>query len=143
MKASLLYRIAAGILVLFFLGHTFGFRQTNPPFGVDAVVAAMQSVHFDLQGSSRTYWDLYSGLGFSSSAYLLFFAVLAWQLGSLPAATLAPMRVITWAFAVCFAAVTIVCVRYMFIIPAGFCAATTVCLAAAARRSGVPARPET
>jgi hypothetical protein len=143
MKASLLYRIAAGILVLFFLGHTFGFRQTNPPFGVDAVVAAMQSVHFDLQGSSRTYWDLYSGLGFSSSAYLLFFAVLAWQLGGLPAATLASMRVITWAFAVCFAAVTIVCVRYMFIIPAAFCAATTVCLAAAARRSGVPARPET
>ena len=66
MKASLLYRIAAGILVLFFLGHTFGFRGTNPPFGVDAVVAAMQSVHFDLQGSSRTYWDLYSGLGFST-----------------------------------------------------------------------------
>ena len=96
MKASLLYRIAAGILVLFFLGHTFGFRQTNPPFGVDAVVAAMQSVHFDLQGSSRTYWDLYSGLGFSSSVYLLFFAVLAWQLGSLSAATLASLRVITW-----------------------------------------------
>ena len=48
MKASVLYRIAAGILVLFFLGHTLGFRGTNPPFGVDAVVAAMQSVHFDL-----------------------------------------------------------------------------------------------
>jgi hypothetical protein len=143
MKASVLYRIAAGILVLFFLGHTFGFRGTNPPFGVDAVVAAMQSVHFDLQGSSRTYWDLYSGLGFSSSVYLLFFAVLAWQLGGLPAATLASLRVITWAFALCFAAVTFVCVRYVFIFPVGFCAATTVCLAAAAWRSGPSPRPET
>jgi hypothetical protein len=142
MKASVLYRIAAGILVLFFLGHTLGFRGTNPPFGVDAVVASMQSVHFDLQGSSRTYWDLYSGLGFSSSVYLLFFAVLAWQLGGLPAATLASLRVITWAFALCFAAVTVVCVRYVFIFPVGFCAATTACLAAAAWRSGVPARPE-
>jgi hypothetical protein len=50
--------------------------------------------------------------------------------------------VITWAFALCFAAVTVVCVRYVFIFPVGFCAATTVCLAAAAWRSGVPARPE-
>jgi hypothetical protein len=141
MKASLLYRTAAIILILFFLGHTIGFRGTNPPFGVDAVVAAMQSVHFDLQGSTRTYWDLYSGLGFSGSVYLVFFTVLAWQLGGLPPATLASMRVITWAFALCFAAVTIVCLRYIFIVPVIFSAATALCLAAAAWRSTQPDAP--
>ena len=57
MKASLLYRFAAVLLVLFAAGHTLGFRQSDPAWGVDALLASMRSIHFDLGGFSRTYWE--------------------------------------------------------------------------------------
>ena len=57
MKASLFYRIASVLLVLFAVGHTFGFRQNNPDWGVDAVLGLMRSVRFDALGFNQTYWD--------------------------------------------------------------------------------------
>ena len=54
MKASLFYRIAAVLLLLFAVGHTLGFRQSDPTWGVDTLLGSMQSIHFDVQGFSRT-----------------------------------------------------------------------------------------
>ena len=56
MKASMFYRIAAVLLLLFAVGHTLGFRQSNPKWGVDALLGSMRSIHFDVQGFNRTYW---------------------------------------------------------------------------------------
>jgi len=70
--------------------------------------------------------------------FLLFAAVLAWQLGSLPAETLARLRGTAWAFALCFAAVTVLSWRYFFIAPIVFSIVITVCLIAAAWRSAKP-----
>src|ERR1051325_12171532 len=106
MKASILYRVAAVLLLLFAAGHTFGFRQSDPTWGVDALLASMRSIHFDIQGFNRTYWDLFVAAGFLVGALFLFAAILAWQLGGLPAATLATMRSTAWAFTLCFAVVT-------------------------------------
>jgi hypothetical protein len=92
----------------------------------------MRSIHFDVQGFSRTYWDLFLGAGFSVGVFYLFATILAWQLGGLPAATLALMRGPAWAFAVCFAAITVVSWRYLFILPIAFSMAITLCLTAAA-----------
>jgi len=132
MKASIFYRIAAVLLLLFAVGHTLGFRESDPKWGVDALLASMQSIHFDLQGFNRTYWDLFVGAGLFVSVFLLFAAVLAWQLAGLPAATLALMRGTAWAFALCFAAITVVSWRYLFIIPIAFSILITLCLTAAA-----------
>ena len=132
MKASTLYRLAAALLLLFAIGHTLGFRQSDPKWGVDALLASMRSIHFDMQGFNRTYWDLFEGAGFAVSVFYLFAAILAWQLGGLPTATLALMRVTAWAFALCFAAITVVSWRYLFIIPIAFSIAITLCLTAAA-----------
>jgi hypothetical protein len=98
-KASLFYRIAAVLLLLFAVGHTLGFRQSDPTWGVDTLLGSMRSIHFDVQGFSRTYWDLFVAAGFSVGVFYLFAAVLAWQLGGLPAETLAGMRVTVWALA--------------------------------------------
>src|ERR1700721_1537933 len=106
MKASPFYRIAAVLLLLFAVGHTLGFRQSDPRWGVDALLASMRSIHFDMQGFNRTYWDIFLAAGFSVGVFYLFAAILAWQLGGLPAETLARMRGTGWAFAVCFAAIT-------------------------------------
>lgn len=132
MKASVLYRIAAVLLLLFAVGHTLGFRQSDPAWGVDALLGSMRSIHFEVQGFSRTYWDLFVAAGFSVGVFYFFAAILAWQLGGLPAATLALMRGIAWAFALCFAAITVVSWRYLFILPIVFSITITLCLTAAA-----------
>ncbi len=132
MKASLFYRIAAVLLLLFAAGHTFGFRQSDPTWGVDTLLGSMRSIHFGVQGFSRTYWDLFLAAGFSVGVFYLFAAVLAWQLGGLPAETLAAMRLTRWALALCFAAITVVSWRYLFILPIVFSILITGCLTVAA-----------
>ena len=132
MKASWLYRIAAVLLLLFAAGHTFGFRQSDPAWGVDTLLSSMRSIHFDVQGFNRTYWDLFVAAGFSLGVFYLFAAVFAWQLGRLPAGTMADMRVTVWAFALCFAAITVVSWSYLFVLPIAFSILITVCLTAAA-----------
>ena len=132
MKASIFYRIAAVLLLLFAVGHTLGFRQSDPAWGVDALLGSMRSIQFEVQGFSRTYWDLFEAAGFSVGVFYLFAAILAWQLGGLPPATLALMRGTAWAFALCFAAITVVSWRYLFILPIAFSIVITLCLIAAA-----------
>jgi hypothetical protein len=136
MKPSILYRIAAVLLVLFAIGHTFGFWQAQPEWNADSVIASMRSVHFDAQGFNRTYWDFYLGFGLFVSVFLLLAAVLSWQMGSLPAGTLAQLRGPVWALVLCFAAVTVLSWRYFFIIAIVLSAAITLALAAAAYVSG-------
>ena len=138
MKASLFYRIASVLLLFFAVGHTLGFRQSDPHWGVDALLGSMRSIHFDVQGFSRTYWDLFVAAGLSVGVFYFFAAIVAWQLGGLPPETLARMRGTAWAFAVCFAAITVVSWRYLFILPIVFSMVITMCLIAAA---GLSARP--
>ena len=138
MKASMFYRIAAVLLLLFAVGHTLGFRQSDPKWGVDALLGSMRSIHFDVQGFHRSYWDLFVAAGFSVGLLYLFAAILAWQLGNLPAATLALMRGTAWAFALCFAAITVVSWIYLFIIPIAFSIVITSCLTVAAWLSARP-----
>ncbi len=132
MKASIFYRIAAVLLLLFAIGHTLGFRQSDPTWGVDALLGSMRSIHFEVQGFNRTYWDLFQAAGFSVGVFYLFAAVLAWQLGGLPAPTLVWMRGTAWAFAICFAAITVVSWKYLFILPIVFSIVIALCLTAAA-----------
>lgn len=132
MKAPILYRISSVLLLLFAAGHTFGFRQNNPEWGADAVLGLMRSVRFNAQGFTRSYWDFFSAFGLFFSVFLLFAAVLAWLLAGLPAETLARVRGIAWALALCFVAVTALSWRYAFTIPIVFSTVITVCLIAAA-----------
>jgi hypothetical protein len=132
MKASLFYKIAAVLLVLFAAGHTFGFRQIDPQWGVDRLLATMKSIHFDVQGFSRTYWDFYVGFGLFVSVFMLLAAAVAWQLGGLPGEALAHLKIVRWSLAICFAAVTILSWKYFFMIPVIFSAVITLCLIVAA-----------
>ena len=120
MKASVSYRIAAVLLLLFAIGHTLGFRQSDPSWGVDALLGSMRSIYFDVQEFKRTYWELFQAAGFSIGVFYLFSAILAWQFGGLPATTLALMRRTGWAFALCFAAITVVSWRYLLYSPHRF-----------------------
>ena len=136
MKPSVLYRIAAVLLLLFAIGHTFGFRQIDPKWGVDSLIGSMQSLHFDAQGFRRTYWDFFVGFGLFVGVFQLFAAVLAWQLGGQSKETLRLMPVVTWSLAICFGGVTVLCWLYFFIVPIILSAVITLCLILAAWLAG-------
>ena len=136
MRASILCRAAAVLLFLFAVGHTLGFQESDPAWGVDPVLRLMNSTHFTIQGFTRTYWDFFVGAGFTVGVCYRFAAVLAWQLGSLPRETLALMRVTAWGFACCVAAITVLSVEHLFWIPVIMSSLVTVCLSAALWRSG-------
>ena len=132
MRASIFYRIAAAVLLLFALGHTIGFRQNVPEWNAGSVIAAMQATHFNAQGFDRTYWDFFSAFGFLFTVFLLFAAVVAWQLAGLPMEILIRMRRTAWALAIAFIAITLLSWRYVFTTPLIFSIVVTVCLIAAA-----------
>lgn len=128
MKASLFFRIASVLIVLFAGGHTAGFLQTDPQWGVDATVASMKSVRFAVQGFHRSYYDFFVGFGLFVTVFLVCGAVIAWQLGR-PAGPLpASMRVSAWALTFCFGAVAILSWRYFFMAPLVFSLLIFVCL---------------
>ncbi len=96
MKATLLYRIASVLLILFAGGHTFGFLNFKPPSPeARAVLDAMKNVHFQVRGASFSYDGFYTGFGLTVTAYLLFSAFLAWHLGAL--ANNNPQAMALWA----------------------------------------------
>jgi len=84
MNATLLYRIAAVLLLFFAVGHTVGFLTFRPPTAEGlAVRDAMNNVHFQVRSATFSYGGWYVGFGLYVTAYLLFSAFLAWHLGGL------------------------------------------------------------
>ncbi len=127
MKPAALYKIAAVLLVLFAVGHTLGFRKLDPDWKVDQAVAAMQTVHFTAQGFERTYYDFYVGFGLFVSAFLLFAALIAWQLAAVPVEILRRLAVLRWGLVLCFLAVTIFSWKYFFVVPVVLSGLVTIC----------------
>jgi len=132
LSASLLYKISAVLLFLFALGHTLGFRKVDPKWNAEGVVSGMRSVTFDVQGFRRSYWDFYAGFGLFVSVLLVFAAILAWQLGSMPREALAAIPVIRWSFAICFVVTTAFTWRYFFVAPGVFSSLVALGLVGAA-----------
>lgn len=132
MKPSVIYRIAAVVLLLFAVAHTLGFTQSDAKWGIDPLLAALRSQSFDIAAFERTWWDFYLAAGLTAAVFYVFAAVLAWQLGSLRPETLAQMQRVAWAFAVAFAAVTAVSWMYLFLIPIVFSTVVAICLITAA-----------
>jgi hypothetical protein len=96
----------------------------------------MRTIRFDVLGSSRTYWDFFVGAGFFVGIFLLFAAVLAWQLGGLSRETLRLMPLITWTLAILFVGLTVLSWMYLFIVPVTFSALISLCLILAAWLAG-------
>ena len=132
MSPSLLYRVAAVLLVLFGLGHHLGFRRVDPRWGVDSAIGALKATQFQVQGMTRTYWDFFSGFGFFVTVLLFFSAILAFQLAGLSKEGLRSLSLVTWAFAFSFVVITLLTWRYFFIAPLVFSSLVALCLLMAA-----------
>ena len=113
MRAALPFKTCAVVLLLFAALHTFGFLRYVPKSAEGAAVrAAMNDVRFQFGNTARTYGDLYRGFGFFVSAYLLFAALVAWQLPALLGASRETFRVI--AFGLLAAQTATVALSFMF-----------------------------
>lgn len=133
MTATLLYRIAAVVLLLFAAGHTAGFLTFRPSTAEGmAAYNAMHSVRIEVGGAERTYEGLYRGFGLTVTAYMLLSAFLAWHLGAVAAKEPRSIVVLAWVFAAAQAACLGLSVIYFFLVPAVFSAAVVICLVWAA-----------
>jgi hypothetical protein len=118
MKATLLYRIASGLFVLFAAGHTVGFLLFKPPSPQAlAVRDAMNHVHFQVQSSSFTYGGFYTGFGLYATVYLLFSAFLAWYLGDLARTNPRAIGALAWVFVAVQVASLVLSWRYFLLPP--------------------------
>jgi len=99
---------------------------------VDALVADMQKIHFNAQGFDRSYWDFFVGFGLFVSVFLLFAAILAWQLSGMKAEILAMIPAVKWSLALCFIGITILSWKYFFVVPVVFSSVIMLCLIVAA-----------
>jgi hypothetical protein len=133
MSPTLLYRVASVLLLFYAAGHQFGFRRVDPKWNADATVSAMKTT-FLVQGQTRSYWDFFSGFGFFCTGLLLFCAILAWQLGALPADVLGRLGLARWALAACFVALTLMTWRWFFPTPTILSALVALSLVLAAWR---------
>lgn len=99
MRATTLYHIAAGIFLLFAVGHTLGFLKFKPatPEG-NAVRIAMDRQTFSVGGKTFTYGGFYRGFGLMISGHLVFSVLLAWHLGNMAATTPMAIGPLGWAF---------------------------------------------
>jgi succinate dehydrogenase hydrophobic anchor subunit len=82
MKAKLLLRIAAVIMLLHTIGHTFGALgwKNAPNEAVKQVIDGMQNNRFDFMGRTASLADFYSGYGVTMIGVLLLIAIMLWLL---------------------------------------------------------------
>lgn len=113
------FRIAAVILVLFFLGHTLGALIGLPSFGAqgDAVLAAMKETHFQCQTSDCTWFGFYLGFGWDVSVFFLLSAAIAWYLGGRSRAEQRALKPIAWSLFLSHVASAGIAWTWFFIAP--------------------------
>src|SRR6266568_2593595 len=127
--ATLLYRIASVLLVLFAAGHTFGFLGFKPPSPEAQVVRhAMDSVRFQVGKGNFTYGGFYTGFGLYITVYLLFTAFLAWHLGALAGANPRAIGALAWVFFAVQIVSLVLSLIYFSAAPATMSALLAVCL---------------
>ena len=98
-KAVVLYRIASVLLILFAVGHTFGFLKFQAPTAEGrAVWESMNNAHFQVGRTDATYARFYVGFGLFQTLYLLFTAFLAWHLGTLARSAPQTIGALGWTF---------------------------------------------
>ncbi len=131
MKPTLLYRIAAGLLVVFAASHTYGLLTLTSP-EVRGVREAMNDVHFQLMGTNCSYGGFYIGFGLLFTAYLLFSAFLAWHLGSLARKNSEAIGALGWSLFTVQVVNLVLSWIYFFPAPVVVSALAAVCLGWAA-----------
>jgi hypothetical protein len=116
------FRLTTYLLILFCAGHTWGALLSNPHFGPggDAILHAMKSVHFQVQGFERTWFGFYMGFGLTVSIFFVFSAAMTWFLGGLVRCEQRALAPLTWALFLSYLVNTVLSWTYFFPAPGIF-----------------------
>jgi len=128
MTTTTMLRVASAISALFTIDHSLGGLQNWSPFESNPVLEAMTATHFQAMGVSRSYLQLYVGLGWTLSVFMALQTVLLWQLASLARTNLAQARAMILPFALAALATGILAWRLIDPIPAAFSVALLAAL---------------
>jgi hypothetical protein len=131
MTTTLFLRIAAVISLLYTVGHSAGGLQNWSPMGENDVLEAMRAVRFDTMGAQRSYFDFFLGFGWSISVAMTLQTILLWQLAGLAQPDPARVRPMIAVFALATLVSGVIAWQFIFPVPALFCGALVIVLAAA------------
>jgi hypothetical protein len=143
------YRIATYLLVLFCVLHTAGGMLAQKSLGAesDAVFSSMKTVNFYFNGADCTWYGFWFAFGLTTSAFLLFSAVVAWTLAATQPGHWSRVAPIAWALFASHAFHVFLSWRYFFAGPGVFSTVITVLLGIGAlqksRASTAPTSPST
>ena len=131
MRTPLLLRIASIIMFLFAAGHSLGDRKSWSPAGENDVLRAMRSVTFHAGGVTRTFFDFYTGFGWTLTVFMLLQAVLLWQLAALAKSNRSAIRPLIATFLVATIASAVISWMLILPVPTIFSVVLAACLGAA------------
>lgn len=128
MKPKLLLRIAAVIMLLHDVGHTFGHLtwKHTPDAAKQEVIKQMTDNKFPFMGAVHSMADYYDGYGFAGTLALLFFAAVLWIVSSVDTQTTSMSRKIIFTVSVLLLLWGIDEVIYFFPFAAAFSIAASV-----------------
>jgi hypothetical protein len=117
-------------MVLYTLGHTLGVVIGTPDFGPqsNAVVFSMKTVHVDVQGTARTWYDFFRGFGAFVSVFFVYSTWLAWYLGGLDRQHRRTLDPVTRALVVAWVAGAVLAWQFFFATPRIFSTVITLIL---------------
>jgi len=132
MRATLWFRIAAIVMLVFGVLHTIGFLSFRPPSAEGmAVWNGMNGVSFTINGGTYSYGHFYRAFGLSITTAQLFGAWVAWMLGSMARRGDGGVRAIAWGFMVWQIVGIAIAAIYVSAEPAALSAVTVICIAIA------------
>jgi hypothetical protein len=133
MKPAASLRIASILALIAALGHTLLFLTYKPTHGPDeiVVVTAMQTHVFSFGGFLHSYWQLYFGYELFVAIGCLVECGLLWQLATLSSSAPRAIRPMIGLFFLGEVAISILMLKFFFVIPIVVRSATAVCLALA------------
>lgn len=132
MKAKILLRVAAILMLLHTLGHTMGALNWKkaPNDTIRDVISGMQKNHFVFMGRSASLADFYQGYGLSMIGILLLVGITLWLLSGDPNNPLS--RKLQPLFALFLLCLGIIEYIYFFPFAAAFTLLAGLCTGAAA-----------
>lgn len=128
MRAAVWFRAAAVVLLLFAVGHTYGFLAFRPDTAEGrAVWEAMNRVRFSAGHATFSYGEFYLGFGLFVSSFYVFCAWLAWRLAGMVGRGSMDARAIGWGMFVVECVGFVLSLRYFSVGPAVLSALGALC----------------
>ena len=140
MKATVWFRAAAVVMLLFGVLHTIGFLSFRPPSAEGmAVWNGMNNVSFTVNGGTYSYGHFYMAFGLSITTAQLIGAWVTWVLGAMARRGDGGIRAIAWGLIVWQAIGVVIAALYVSAKPAVLSSLTVVLVAIALMRLPKPA----